>query len=77
MNLSDLTFRKHPAGFQATAQFPNGFGLSIVPEADGVSYEIAVFRDGKITYTSGITRDVIRHASVDDVDFYSGMVRCL
>lgn len=77
MNLSDLTFHKHLFGFQAEVSFDNGFGLSILPEADGATYEVAVLRDGEITYTSGITEDVIRNASVDDVDFYAEVTRHL
>ena len=77
MNLSDLTFRKHSFGFQAEVSFDNGFGLSILPEADGATYEVAVLLNGLLTYDSGITEDVIRHASVDDVDFYAEVTRCL
>ena len=68
MQLSDLTFYKHPAGFQAVCKFPNSYGLSIVPEADGATYEVAVLKNGAITYESGLTDDVFRYLSVDSVD---------
>jgi hypothetical protein len=68
MDLSDLTFYKHPAGFQAVANFPNSYGLSIIPESDGKHYEVAVLKDGFITYESGLTEDVFRFVTVDSVD---------
>jgi hypothetical protein len=78
MDLAELTFYRHPiSGFQALSQFGNGYGLSIVPESDGEHYEVAVLKDGSLCYTTAITHDVIRYASVDDVDSYAEMVRCL
>lgn len=68
MDLSQLTFYKHPAGFQAVANFSNSYGLSIVPEADGVTYEVAVLKNNAITYESGLTEDVFRFLTVDSVD---------
>jgi hypothetical protein len=68
MDLSQLTFYKHPAGFQAVCQFPNSYGLSIVPEADGATYEVAVLKNNAITYESGLTEDVLRFLTVDSVD---------
>jgi hypothetical protein len=68
MNLSELTFHKHPAGFQATVRFENSYGLSIIPESDGKHYEVAVLKEGFITYESGLTEDVFRYLSVDSVD---------
>jgi hypothetical protein len=68
MQLSDLTFYKHPAGFQAVTAFANGYGLSIIPESDGKHYEVAVLKDGFITYESGLTEDVFRFVTVDSVD---------
>ena len=65
--LADFDFRPHPAGFQATASFPNGWGVSIIPERGMSTYEVAVLRDGKISYESGLTDDVFRHLSVDAV----------
>lgn len=72
MQLFDLQFLKHPAGFQAHKLFDNGYGISVVPESDGVHYEIAIYRhnNGKnryVCYDSGLTNDVIRYATVDQV----------
>jgi hypothetical protein len=72
MQLGDFDFVKHPAGFQARKLFDNGFGASIIPESDGVHYEIAILRhnNGKharLCYDSGLTDDVIRYATVDEV----------
>jgi hypothetical protein len=73
MNLADLDFYKHSAGFQAKALFENGYGVSIVPESDGETYELAILRhyEGKkahLTYDSGVTEDVIRYATVNAID---------
>jgi hypothetical protein len=69
----DYEFRKHPAGFQAVKLFPNGFGVSILPESDGVTYEVAVLRHKNGThsylcYDSGVTNDVFRYLNVDKVN---------
>lgn len=70
--LEDFDFRPHPVGFQATANYDNGFGVSVIPESDCVHYELAIMRhDGKarshICYDSGLTEDVFRYLTVDDV----------
>ena len=72
MQLTDFDFRPHPAGFQAVGLFPNGFGCSVIPEADGVHYEVAILRhkEGRhshVDYNSGLTQDVFRFLTVDDV----------
>jgi len=77
MNLSELNFHKHPAGFQAIAQFENSYGLSIIPESDGEHYEVAVLLNGSITYDSGLTNDVFRYLTVDSVDDIAAVARCL
>lgn len=77
MNLSDCTFYKHRAGFQVIAKFENAYGLSIIPESDGATYEVAVLKDGSITYESGLTEDVFRYVTVDSVDDIAAVARCL
>ncbi len=77
MNLSDCTFYRHPAGFQAIAKFENSYGLSIIPESDGATYEVAVLKDGSITYESGLTEDVFRYVTVDSVDDLAAVTRSL
>lgn len=77
MNLSDCTFYRHRAGFQAVASFDNGYGLSILPESDGATYEVAVLKNGSITYESGLTEDVFRYVTVDSVDDIAAVARCL
>jgi hypothetical protein len=72
MQLADFDFRKHPAGFQAVGLFPNNFGISVIPEADNIHYEVAVLRhkEGRhshVCYDSGLTDDVFRWLNVDDV----------
>lgn len=78
INLKEFEFRKHPvAGWQATSNYDNGFGISVIPEGDGESYELAVFRGGKLCYDSGITDDVLRFLSVDQVHQVALRVRNL
>lgn len=72
IELQGFEFRKHPTGFQAVSLFDNGFGVSVIPESDMVHYEVAILRhDGKarshICYDSGLTDDVFRYLTVDDV----------
>lgn len=74
---NQFTFRPHFQGFQAVANFDNGFGVSVIPELDQKSYEVAVLRDGKLCYDSGLTDDVCRHLSVDDVHNFLLRVRNL
>lgn len=73
---------KHRAGYQARKYFPNGFGVSIIPEMnylkpdypalEGV-YELAVLShrgDGvgsTLCYDSGITDDVLRFLTLEQV----------
>jgi hypothetical protein len=72
LSIEDLEFHPHKAGFQATAHFENGFGVSIIPETDMVSYEVAILRHengnhSHVTYESGLTDDVFRYLSRDEV----------
>ena len=56
-------------------EFPNGFGASVVYAKKGPNTpnslfdaysEIAVIKDGKITYSTSITNDVIRTRDKED-----------
>jgi hypothetical protein len=72
MQLCDFDWRPHPSGFQAVGLFDNNFGCSVIPEPDGRHYEVAILRhkEGKhshVDYNSGLTSDVFRWLSVDDV----------
>ena len=65
MGLKDLNLSRHPFGFQHTEHFPNGYGISVLPEQDGEHYEFAVLehtegRKAHLTYNSEVTSDVIR-----------------
>jgi hypothetical protein len=71
----DLEFVKHPnhiEGVQARITFDNGYGASVVKSPytyggkDGL-YELAVFKDGEITYATPITDDVIGYLRPEDV----------
>ena len=62
-----FTFRKHFLGFQASVSFANGYGLSVIPEIDGKTYEVAIMYGGTVCYDSGLTDDVFRFRTVDEV----------
>jgi len=68
LDINDLTFRPHPVfGWQAIAEFENGFGVSILPESDNKTYEVAILRNGHLTYDTNITKDVLRYQTRDEV----------
>jgi hypothetical protein len=73
MNLADLKVRPHFRGFMHQDLFDNGYGISVIPEEDGVTYEVAVLEHSKghkahLTYDTVITDDVIRYCDVNAVD---------
>jgi len=68
LDIDEMTFRTHPvSGWQAIAEFENGFGISILPESDNTTYEVAILRNGHLTYDTNITKDVLRHQTRDEV----------
>ena len=76
--LADFSFRPHKQrGFIATSEFENGFGMSVLPENDNVTYEVAILRNGMLDYRTGITEDVLRFQSVDNVHRIAMKVRNL
>jgi hypothetical protein len=68
LDIPGLTFWPHPLGTRAHVTFPNGFGLSIVPESDGETCEVAITKNGMLSYDSGLTEDVFRYLTVDSVN---------
>jgi hypothetical protein len=65
MTLEDLNLSPHPFGFQHKELFPNGYGISIVPERDVDRYELAVLEHSHghkahLSYDTEITEDVLR-----------------
>jgi len=73
MKLNDLKVFPHPAGFQHKELFENGYGISVIPESDGQTYEVAVLehqenKHAHLTFETEITDDVVRFCSVDYVD---------
>jgi len=82
---SDLQFGLHPAGqgVQARIQFSNGFGASVVktPYSYGGSqgkYELAVLdQDGRMTYSTEVTNDVVGYLSPDEVTEYLRQIQIL
>jgi hypothetical protein len=73
VKLSDLRLFPHRNGFQHKELFDNNYGISVIPEENGLTYEVAVLQHSQgrhthLTYDTEITNDVIRYATVDDVD---------
>ena len=73
---NDLEFKIHPSGVmfgvQARIDFDNGYGASIVRGpytygGDEGLYELAVFDENGITYSTPITNDVEGNLTEDDV----------
>jgi hypothetical protein len=82
MKLADLRLFPHPAGFQHRELFDNNYGISVIPESDGETYEVAVLRHSQgrhahLTYESGVTDDVERYCTVDQVDELIEQIRNL
>lgn len=62
--------------------YPNGYGISVVREPDGFSFEVAVLRhDGNgnfsIIYTTPITNDVLRYQTALQVTEAAKRVQAL
>ena len=82
MKLSDLRLFPHPAGFQHKELFMNNYGISVIPESDGETYEVAVLehsqgRKAHLTYETEITDDVIRWCTVNAVHALRDRIRDL
>jgi hypothetical protein len=82
MKLADLQLFPHPAGFQHHELFDNNYGISVIPEADGETYEVAVLqhsqgRHAHLTYDTEVTNDVVRYCDVDRVDELIEQIRNL
>ena len=82
MKLDDLKLFPHRAGFQHKELFGNGYGISVLPEADGITYEVAVLEHhgsqfARVSTRTEIADDVIRFCTVDRVDELIERVRNL
>ena len=72
----DIEFKPNPMGADfgivSRTQFDNGYEVSVVKSeytyggSTGL-YELAVFKDGEITYATPITDDVIGYLRPEDV----------
>ena len=72
----DIVFKPNPMGedfgIVSRTQFDNGYEVSVVKSqytygGDNGLYELAVFKDGEITYATPITDDVIGYLRPEDV----------
>lgn len=72
MKYEDLKWDKCYDGIQAFAEFPNGYGASIIRKVgsygskDGL-YELAVLHNGKLCYSTPITNDVIGYLKPNEI----------
>jgi hypothetical protein len=75
VTFNDLKFEPHQAGIggvQATHEFPNGYGASVIKASFSYGgregfYELAVLKGGSLCYETPITEDVIGHLTEDAV----------
>ena len=72
----DIEFKPNPMGedfgIVSRTEFDNGYEVSVVKSqytygGDKGLYELAVFKDGEITYATPITDDVIGYLRPEDV----------
>jgi hypothetical protein len=76
MTTSDLTWKPHHAhhGERAVVKFPNGYGASVLrggepyTYTENGTYELAVFKNGNICYTTWITGDVLGNLSETELN---------
>jgi hypothetical protein len=73
---NDIVFKTNPLGADfgivSRTEFDNGYEVSVVKSpytygGDKGLYELAVFKDGEITYATPITDDVIGYLRPEDV----------
>ena len=79
MTFEDLNFDRHPAGdgIRAVHNFSNGYGVSVIRftimghsgsyGSEKGLYEIGILKDGKLTYETPITDDVLGYQTEADV----------
>lgn len=68
--VSSETYSMLAEGRQWKFQFDNGFGASVINDGYGREqglYELAVLADGRLTYDTPITDDVLGYLSPDEV----------
>jgi hypothetical protein len=72
----DIVFKANPMGddfgIVSRTQFDNGYEVSVVKSpytygGDKGLYELAIFKDGEITYATSITNDVMGYLRPEDV----------
>jgi hypothetical protein len=72
----DIIFKTNPMGadfgITSRTEFDNGYEISVVKSpytygGDKGLYELAIFKDGEITYDTPITDDVIGYLRPEDV----------
>jgi hypothetical protein len=77
---NSLVFKPTTLGTQATLNFPNGYGASVITGGYGSDirpYEIAVIRDNRCCYSTPITSDVLGHLNAVDVEIHLNEIEAL
>ena len=73
---NDLVFGAHPSPFfggkRAELNFDNKYGVSVITgggayATEDKTYELAVLKYDKITYSTNITNDVLGHQTPEEV----------
>lgn len=82
VNFDNLTIRPHFRGKMRQGLFENGYGVSVIPEGDGETYELAVLTHSngnkqQLSYDTPVTNDVIRYATLNAINTLIDKVRNL
>lgn len=71
----DLQFESHPLGNGKWARLflDNGYGISVVSGPyfyciEGKSFEVAILKNGQITYDTPLTDDVLGYQTQEDIN---------
>ena len=78
-----INFTEHLFGGKiGRIYFKNGYGASIISGEKFYTdsehpYELAVLKNGKICYNTGITCDVLGHLTENDVETYLNLIQQL
>ena len=81
MLVSNLDFKPHPNPmyvFQAQHTFNNGYTVSVITGEHACgNFEVAIIKDGKLQYDTGITDDVEACDTSEEVQHILTAVSCL
>ncbi len=82
--VNELEHKTHPSGVgtQAIVEFENGFSASVITGSIFYStterpYEIAVIKDGRVTYDTPVTNEVCRYLTEEEANDILSQIEAL